>query len=477
MDTIWPTDALSGAGPKYKTVVGMIRNKIISGELAVGAKLPPVRELAWQLQITPGTVARAYTVLTDSGVLKAEVGRGTFVATPEAGRVMPPPDKPLNLIEIDVVEHNSGGANEEAVNLFSPHLPDGGQAQLIRHLLGEIAKDPPSGVMHYPSRRSATAARQAIADWLQGVPIGPFDESDIVLSHGGQNGVLLVLQTVLRGRRPTVFVEELAYPGFRRAAELLRADIVPIAMDGDGIIPDALAQAAVDHPEGQVLCTSPEVHSPTCGFTPISRRLEIVKIACKHDLQLLEDDCYRMGLAEGEGYRALAPERGWYVTSLSKTLTPALRVGCAIGPRGTTSALHRAAEHGFFGLAPPMIDLTAALLSHPQLPDILKTARDGVERYVKVAVNELGAFDLRWRRDVPFVWLHLPKGWRASAFCQAAEKKGVQIRAAEEFAGRDAQTPHAVRMAINGGVPLPRFESAMHRLRDLLDNPPEQISV
>jgi len=282
---------------------------------------------------------------------------------------------------------------------------------------------------------------------------------------------------VLRGRRPIVFVEELAYPGFRRAAELVRADVVAIKMDGDGIIPEALAEAAELHPEAQIICTSPEVHSPSCGFTPMARREAIVEIARRHDLQILEDDCYRMGSAEGIGYRRLAPERGWYVSSLSKSISPALRVGCAIGPRGMNGPLHRSAEHGYFGLAAPMIDLTAALLADPQLPQIMQRCRLGVAEYVKVAVNLLGSFDLRWRTDVPFLWLHLPQGWRASAFCQAAEKRGIQIRAAEEFAGRDARTPHAVRMAINGGVSLARFERAMAELRDLLDDPADQINV
>lgn len=476
MSTIWAPEALAGNKPKYKAVVGLIRDQIALGSLKIGEKLPPVRELAWQLGITPGTVARAYTVLTDSGVLQAEVGRGTFVADPQVVLEDNAPQRPLNLIEVDSIHHNTGG-DVETVNLFSPHLPNGGQAELIRHLLTEIAQDPPSGIMHYPSRRGAKPAREAMVHWLQGVPIGPIEESDIVLSHGGQNAIVLVLQTILRGRRPTVFVEELSYPGFRRAAELVRADVVAVPCDRDGIIPEALAEAAQRHPEAQVLCTSPEVHSPTCGFTPIARRHALVEVARKADLQILEDDCYRMGLAEGEGYRLLAPERGWYVSSLSKKITPALRIGCAIGPRGASAALHRSAEHGFFGLATPMIDLAAALLAHPQLPEVMERCQLGVEKYVKIAVNTLGSFDLRWRRDVPFLWLHLPKGWRASAFCQAAEKRGIQLRAAEEFAGRDAPSPHAVRMAINGGVSFSRFERAMETLRDLLENPAEQISV
>ena len=94
-----------------------------------------------------------------------------------------------------------------------------------------------------------------------------------------------------------------------------------------------------------------------------------------------------------------------------------------------------------------------------------------------MAVNRLGAFDLRWRRDVPFLWMQLPQGWRASAFCQAADAVGVRVRAAEEFAARNAQAPHAVRMAINAGVSLRSFDAAMERLRVVLDNPSDEISV
>ena len=101
----------------------------------------------------------------------------------------------------------------------------------------------------------------------------------------------------------------------------------------------------------------------------------------------------------------------------------------------------------------------------------------GTNAFVEIAVNILGSYDLHWRKDVPFLWLKLPEGWRAGAFCQAAEAVGVQIRPAEEFACRDARVPHAVRFAINAGVSLESFEAAIGRLRDLLDNPQEQIGV
>ncbi|MEQ6247935.1 PLP-dependent aminotransferase family protein [Sulfitobacter sp. HNIBRBA3233] len=470
MDTIWMPEVDTRIKPKYRGVVQAIREAIGTGQLRPGDRLPPVRDLGWKLGMTPGTVARAYTLLTDEGVLIAEVGRGTFVA----GRDKP--QMPLNLLEIDSTPHNTGG-DTDTVNLFSPALPDGGQARLIRSLLAEIASDPPSGVMHYPSRASAAPARAAMLHWLRSTPLGPLDQNDIVLSHGGQNGIMLVYQTVLKGRRPLILVEELSYPGFRRAAEVMRADVVPVKMDAHGLCPDSLAAAAERHPEAQLICTSPEVHSPTCGFTPQARREEIVEVARRYDLQIMEDDCYRMGLAQAPSYRQLAPERSWYVTSLSKTITPALRIGCAIGPRDQASALHRSAEHGFFGLATPLTDLAAKLLAHPELDAITARCRKGVEVYVKSAVNILGGYDLHWRADVPFIWMHLPGGWRASAFCRAAQMRGVRVRAAEEFAVRDAQSPHAVRMAINACVSLRSFEAGMERLRDLLDNPSDEIGV
>ncbi|MGC3937119.1 PLP-dependent aminotransferase family protein [Roseobacter sp. EG26] len=471
MGTIWHPELNSGDGPKYKAVVASIRNGIETGTLKVGDKLPPVRELAWQLNITPGTVARAYTILTDEGALQAEVGRGTFVARPSKTEIS---DAPL---EVDVIPHN---AEEDGdvynINLFSPHLPCVGQDKLVRHLMTKVAQDPPSGVMHYPSRDSARATRQAVVRWLEGTPLGPLREKDVVLCHGGQNGISLILQSILEGRKPTVLIEELAYPGFRRAAEMLRADVVPVAMDEDGILPDALEAAAKAH-DVQVLCTSPEVHNPTGGFTPVARREEIARVARRHDFQIVEDDCYRMGVNRAPSYRMLAPGRGWYVSSIAKTITPSLRFGFAIAPEGKSTVLRRTAEHGFFGLATPLSDICADLLVHPQIDDLTEETRKAFNRYVQSAVNILGGYDLRWRPDVPFLWLRLPLGWRAGAFCQAAEAEGVKIRSSEEFVCREARAPHAVRMAVNAGVSLKSFEAAMMRLRGLLDSAPEQINV
>ena len=473
MNTIWFPDLASSTGPKYQTLSDAIRDAVHSGQLSKGEKLPPVREVAYQLSVTPGTVARAYSKLVDAGTLQAVVGRGTFVA--DHAHPLEQTMRLANPIEIDAVAHNSEG-DSFRVNMVSPHLPGRGQAALIRQLLSDIAQDPPSGMMHYPNRASSQPAREAVAQWMAQAPIGPVAAKDVVLANGGQHAIVLVMQTLLRGRRPTIVVEELAYPGFRRAAEMLRADIVSVPMDAHGIIPDALEAAAKAH-DVQILCTSPEVHNPTCGFTPLSRREEIVKIARRYEIEILEDDCYRMNAAQAPAYRMLAPERGWFVASISKTLTPALRLGFIAAPPDHVSRLRRAAEHSFFGVATPLSDLCAKLLTHPRMPELTKDIRDETNRYIQAAVNILGGYDLEWRPDLLFLWLTLPEGWRANAFCQAAEAQGVQIRSAEDYQGRAAPACHAVRIAINAGVSLASYEAAIQRLRELLDNPPEQFGV
>ena len=471
MDTIWQPEMILIAGPKYKAVAETIRREVAAGRLSQGDKLPPVRELAWQFKITPGTVARAYSILTEEGLLFAEVGRGTFVAGPRSVQA----DAPYVPIEIDAVPHNSP-REVYRVNMLSPVLPSIGQADLIREALAEVAIDPPSGVMHYPGRPNTKPAQEAAFEWLRGCPLGEITAEDVVLTLGGQHAIMLVMQAALFGRRPTILVEELAYAGFRRAAELMRADVVAVEMDADGLIPEAL-EAACLKTDAQLLCTSPEVHNPTVRSTPLERRKALVAVAERHNLQIMEDDCYRMGPDRGATYRQLAPTRGWYVSSIAKTITPALRLGFAIAPEGRMNDLRRAVEHGMFGLPTPMMDLAAKLLRDPRLIPITERAREIYREYIQIAVDTLGHHDVVWRDDVPFMWLTLPIGWRAGAFCQAAEAAEVPVRSAEEFAGRDTRARHKVRLALNAGVSKDSYRAAMHRLRALLDNPPEQIGV
>ncbi|GAB1363503.1 hypothetical protein MASR1M32_27390 [Rhodobacter sp.] len=74
-DTTWQPDLTQYPGTKYLGLSRALRDAIRSGELPAGSQLPTVRDLAWRLHLTPGTVARAYQLATQEGLLAATVGR------------------------------------------------------------------------------------------------------------------------------------------------------------------------------------------------------------------------------------------------------------------------------------------------------------------------------------------------------------------------------------------------------------------
>ena len=465
-DTSWSPDLTQFPGPKYLALSRALRDSIRSGELPANSQLPTVRDLAWRLQLTPGTVARAYQLATQEGLLAATVGRGTFVAA-QSRRFGP--TQPL------YAERITGGATG-LVDLRAPQVPDMGQGDAFRQALMEMAESTDHGWLDYTSQTGEAALRAEVVTWMGDRILGPIGPEDVALTHGGQNAIHLIFDCCLRGERPVVLIEELAYPGFRYAARAARAEVVPVEIDEFGIVPAALEAACRRH-GAQVLCLTTEAQNPTTGRMPIQRRHEIAEIARAYDLQILEDDCYSVATSDIPSLRAQAPERVWLVGSVSKTLSAALRFGYVICPAGMGEAGRLTAQHGFFALSRPVSDLMLRLFQSGDAARIRERVQGEFAIRQQILINHLGTFDLGWQPGVPFVWLRLPLGWRASTFLRTAEARGVLVRSADEYALVHGRAPNAVRIAIAAGVPREAFETAMRTLADLLARPPSDLLV
>ena len=122
MDTKSNLSLESHRGPKYKRLFHALEAAVRSGTMEPGRKLPPVRELAWQLGITPGTVARAYQMGTDEGLLEATVGRGTFVKGPSREL----PEVPSNFVAMPY--------QDGFLNLRNGHTVELGQNAVISQI-------------------------------------------------------------------------------------------------------------------------------------------------------------------------------------------------------------------------------------------------------------------------------------------------------------------------------------------------------
>jgi DNA-binding transcriptional MocR family regulator len=465
-DTSWAPSLAQFPGPKYLALSRALRDAIRTGELPPNSQLPTVRDLAWRLQLTPGTVARAYQLATQEGLLAATVGRGTFVAAqlPRLG-----PTQAL------YTERLSGGSTG-LFDLRPPQVPEVGQAEAFRAALLAMAAATGQGWLDYTSQQGEAPLRSEVVAWMGDRILGPIGPEDVALTHGGQNAIHLIFDCCLRGDRPVVLIEELAYPGFRYAARAARAEVVPVEIDAHGIIPAALEAACRRH-GAQVLCLTTEAQNPTTGRMPVRRRQEIAEIARRYDLQILEDDCYSVAESDIPALRALTPERVWMVGSVSKTISAALRFGYVICPAGMGEAGRLTAQHGFFALSRPVTDLMLHLFRSGAARDIRGRVQAEFAERLQLIVNHLGAFDLGWQPGVPFVWLRLPQGWRASSFVRMAEAKGVLLRSADEYALVTGKAPNAVRLAISGTISRDGFEVALRTLSGLLARPPSDLSV
>lgn len=460
MDTILDVDLSAAAGPKYQALADAVRAAIRGGRLTPGEKMPPVRELAWQLKVTPGTVARAYQKLTDAEVLTAHVGRGTFVTAAAA--------------PVPVVETASVPAG--VLDMRSPSLPDVGQVALIRSALRATADLSADALLDYADQASDRATRQAVLNRIESFDRASLTPDHVVMASGGQHAFTLILSCILHGANPVVLTEELAYTGFRHAVRLARAQMVPIEQDQDGPVPASIRAACEAH-DVQVLVTSSHAHNPTAISTPPERRRQITELARLYDFQIVDDQSYSLIRNDRPSYRDLAPERTWFISSMSKSISPALRIGWFVTPNGKEELGQQVARHSFFRLSQPNIELARLILTDPLSAKLRQNVVDETVARVRILNRALDGYALQSRLDGSFAFLHLPRGWRASTFQRACEAEGILIRNADEYILADGRAPNAVRFGLNCRVPRAEFEQGCATLRRLLDAPPHEMGV
>lgn len=457
MDTIFPVDFDADTRPKYIVLIQSIREAVRSGHLKPGQKLPPVRELAWQMGITPGTVARAYKAAVEDGILQATTGRGTFVA-----EAAPAPQELATIY---------AGPEAGAIDLRVARMIDVGQDAMIRAGLRRAA-DEVAGFLSYPRLDDDQALREAVVDWIEPGLLGAIDADDVIMAMGAQHGNLVALQTLLRAPNPVMLADALSYPGFLNAARIMRAQLIPVEADAHGMRPDALAAAYRAH-GGQVVLTSANVQNPSTRAMPLARREELASMVQEMQLQIIEDDAHRIAEPSAPSFRALVPERAWYVASLSKCFSATLRVGWIVAPRGLAGAAREVARSNCYGVAQPIASLTTDLFTRGSIAEIRAKVVAEVDARLRMAVNILGAWQLDWQPSVPFLWLTLPPAWSGTAFVMECARAGVQLRAADYFALPGAPSCNAVRITLNLEVPMDKVEVALRRVCAILKAGPQ----
>lgn len=312
MVSAWTPSIPDGGGPLYERLVGVLRADIASGQLAAGMRLPPQRDLAYRLGVGLGTVTRAYVEAEKAGLVSAHVGRGSFVNAPTEHR---PYERagPINLAQNIATAAPAASRLTEALARMRKR-PD---------LLEHLAYAPPAG---HEVQRRAGAAWLARTSSYEGV-----DWRRLICCAGAQQGLALAIGSVARAG-DTVLCEASTYNGVKALAAHNGLRLKGVAMDGEGLDPDAL-EAAIKATGARVLSTIPTLQNPTGRIMSAARRRAIAALARRYDLTIVEDDIYGIYAPEAPPpFALLAPERTFHVSGVSKILGPGLRAGFLVAP-------------------------------------------------------------------------------------------------------------------------------------------------
>ena len=217
------------------------------------------------------------------------------------------------------------------------------------------------------------------------------------------------------------------------------------------------------------------VHSQTTIKTPVARKQAIADVARSLNLMIIDDDCHATVKSHVPSYRAIPPKQTYYVSSLTKSVSGALRFGFAVAPVGQGAVLRQVAQRAHYGVSRQITDLCTRLITTGDANKVRLKVADAVAARVRMAVNILGQWDIKWREDAPFIYLMMPQGWRASSFMAACERRGVLVKPADEFALPNDRAANAIRLSIGTCVSDSLFRSGLEEINDLLANPQSRI--
>ena len=442
-------------GPLYRVIATALHDDILSGRLPPGTRLPTHRDLAWRLKVTVGTVTRAYREAERQGLIGGEVGRGTFVRDPRRLPDPPAGSQPsANLIDLSV----------NAIAL----MPD---EPALRRALEAVAAGPDlSATMTYGPVTGAEAARAAVAEWIgatAGLRVGG---DDLLLAAGGQGAMHAALSTAARPG-DVVLVEQLTYTGVKAVAANLGLRLVPVPMDRDGLLPDAVAALARQHGARALYCV-PTLQNPTTVTLPLERRLALVEVARATGLTIVEDDVFGFLLdTPPPPLAAIGPDVTVYVAGLSKSLFPGLRAGYVVPPPALAGRV-AAAIHATLLTSTHVGALTAAeLIRSGDALRIGRRRRALVMARQKLARQVLGFDPPGSNPAATHLWLSLPEPWRREEFTRELLARGVKVTAADAFTVARGDTPHAVRICLCGTESDHALATGMEAVAALLREP------
>ena len=463
--------------PRYEQLAEGIERGIRDGRLKPGERLPPLRRLAGDLGVSVTTVAAAFNLLSERSLIRAETGRGTFVARPEVGDVAGPgavvsvaapgtivrtPAMPWRRRALMTVGARLRARYPNALDC-STGRPDVNLLPLdvLRRAWKAAVTETSTTDLQYAGPDVIDALVHPLLDLLTDTA-AELRGDDLLIGSSAQQWMMLALEVVTHlsdAEWPLVAVEEPGYPTIIDAYERAGARVIGVAVDREGAVPASLDAA---FRAGAIMALlTPRAHNPTGATWSPSRRVALAAVLSEHpEAIVVEDDHFAEAAASSPGSllaESRVSDRIVYIRSFSKLIAPDLRVAAAVA-RPRLRTLLAEARSFSDGWTSRLLQKTLAIaLRDERLGEVLRRAGAMYQQRRSRAADALNTALVRhggnaWAgSDGLNVWAHLPSDVDAMEVLDRAAAGGVRLAPGEPFFIRPGQN-HVVRLNA-GSVP------------------------
>lgn len=422
-------DWTASRGALYRKLAAALERAIHAGDLHPGERLPSERRLAEALALSRATVVTAYDELRSRGLTDSRRGSGTRIrhGPRDARRV---DGRVAGGRATSIFQRLVSGPGD-VISLA--YAVDGVAPQLRGALVEMIDEDLPllfADAGYHP--RGLLMLREAIASHYDEVGL-PTTPDQVVVTTGASQALSLAAQLYL-DRGSLVLVESPSWPGSFDIFRAAGAQLTGVALDGDGIRADALAEALHTH-RPALLYVMPTYHNPTGTLMAAVRRQQVASLAAEAGVPVLEDNAYTTHsrtVAEAGSPPPIAAYAGraeiLSVGSLAKRVWAGLRIGWIRAPLGISDRLARL--KALADLGSPLLDQALAARLFPRLPEIAAgraaVRQERLDHCTRLIKRHLPAW--RWRPPDggSALWIELP-ATDARAYAQVALRHGVEV--------------------------------------------------
>jgi DNA-binding transcriptional MocR family regulator len=292
---------------------------------------------------------------------------------------------------------------------------------------------------------------------------------------GGAQMALYAIVRFLGGPGDAICVPDLTYPGLRAIAEQLRVQLVPVAMDGEGLDSAALEEARGRERPKAVYCV-PTIHNPTAATRSAKRLEAIAGVARRHGSAIIEDDAYgALPRQAPTPLAALAPDVTWHIATLSKCVTPALRTAYVVTP-SLACTLRLAAEiRAMTLMVPPLMAFLASRwILDGTLDAITAAIRGESAARQAIARRVLQRLEFQAHPEGHHLWLTLPERWRRADLNVYVRQSGLSLVPSEAFAIGSA--PDVIRVSLGAAQNRAALGRGLSLLATVLSHGPSALS-